>query len=813
METKPDPQVLRLTRKQVEALLSDSYVDTYDVSGKAIRVDLVTEGAAVSIPTRAALSQEAKVDLFASLFVGREDVYSVRWESKTGKSGYSPVCENQWKPGICQLPRIKCSDCLHRKYSPMAPSVLESHLRGEKVVGLYPLLPDSSCLLLAFDCDGHDWLADSQAILATIRGWGLAGYLERSRSGDGAHVWIFFTAPVQARMARLLGTAILTKTMESRPEIGLRSYDRMFPNQDWMPEGGFGNLIALPLQKVPRAKGNSVFLDDDGVPFADQWAHLSEIRKVTPGEVADRINDSARSGNVLDIPAVSNDEDSEDKWSRVPEMSDGLLAVSSAHSSPSTLGTVIVRLDGEVSVPLVNEEDKPLPASVKNRLIRLAAFQNPEFYQAQRLRLNTHLIPRVIGCAVEDSGWLKLPRGLHSELISCLDEMGGKPDVQDERNTGSPIEVNFQGTLRDDQKKVLNTVLANETGIVSAPTGFGKTVLACSVLASRKVNTLILVHRSQLLDQWRTQLQSLLGLKRKEIGVIGKGTRRPTGRIDVATIQSLYQNQKVDPLVAEYGQIIVDECHHVSAFSFEQVLRTASARFVLGLTATPIRRDGLHPIMFMQCGPLRVKVKRDKSNAAHRQEVVWRSIPSSPALSTEMGMTDLYAVLAQNEKRTECVVEDVLGCLAEGRFPLVLTERKAHLDSIHKGLLAKSDASIAVLYGGQGKKARAEAMALAEAKDGTQRVVLATGKLVGEGFDLPDLDTLLIALPISWRGTLQQYVGRLSRITATKSLVRVIDYEDLGHPILSKMAERRRAGYKMLGFRPQTEEGPDSKAL
>jgi superfamily II DNA or RNA helicase len=392
-------------------------------------------------------------------------------------------------------------------------------------------------------------------------------------------------------------------------------------------------------------------------------------------------------------------------------------------------------------------------------------------------------------------------------VVDCLGDGGLTVEIHDERNHGRSVEVSFVGSLRADQQKVVGVALAHESGVISAPTGFGKTLLACAILASRKVNTLILVHRGQLLDHWRTQIQTHLGISKKEIGVFGKGRKRPTGLIDVATIQSLYQGQKVDPMIAEYGQIIVDECHHVSAFSFEQVLRSAPARYVLGLTATPIRRDGLHPIMFMQCGPLRVKVKRDKDDIPHKQEVVWRDF--SPAgITPEMVVTDLYTLLAQDSNRTSLIVDSIVSCLGEGRFPLVLTERKAHLDLIHQELVSKTDASIAVLYGGQGKKARAEAMARIETTVSGPRVVLATGKLVGEGFDLLELDTLFIALPISWRGTLQQYVGRLARSSANKSLVQVHDYQDLGHPILLKMGEKRRSGYRMLGF--GSRNGPQS---
>jgi len=538
-------------------------------------------------------SPEEKVKSFLNLFRGREDVYAVRWEGRKGKAGYSPACRRVWG-----RPYPKHSE-EPQEYFPLTDQVIHDHLMGKLTAGVYPLLADETCWFLAADFDKATWQEDVRAYLHTCGEWKVPALLERSRSGRGGHIWIFFAAPLPARLARKLGAVILTRTMERRHQLGLDSYDRFFPSQDAMPKGGFGNLIALPLQHVPRGHGNSVFLDTELNPHSYQWSVLSCVRRMELGEVESVVRETERSGDIIGVRrSVTDDEQAEDPWTLPPsrKKKDDVI------SGPLPPRVRVVRGN------LIFVEKEGLPSAMLNRLHRIAAFQNPEFYRAQAMRLSTFDKPRVIRCAAEFPKHVALLRGCLGEIIALLESHKVVVDLDDQRFAGSPLDATFHGQLRPDQQAVANDMLAHDDGILSATTAFGKTVVAAWLITARKANTLVLVHRRQLLDQWRERLASFLNLPIKSIGQIGGGRRRPNGMIDVAVIQSLNRKQVVDDLVANYGHVIVDECHHLSAVSFEQVLRQVKARYVTGLTATPQRKDGHHPIIVMECGPIRHRV-------------------------------------------------------------------------------------------------------------------------------------------------------------------------------------------------------------
>lgn len=743
---------------------------------------------------------ESKIALFRSLFRGREDVYPVRWEGKDGKSGYSPACANEWKREVCRKPVVKCAGCEHRKLLPVTNQVIHDHLAGKRAIGVYPLLPDETCWFLAADFDKKTWQEDSVAFLETCGEMGISAALERSRSGNGGHIWIFFNSPITASLARKLGSAILTRTMERRHQIGFDSYDRFFPNQDTIPKGGFGNLIALPLQYIPRKSGNSLFLDQDFKPHKDQWLFLSTLNKVEAGEAEAIVQEATRTGSIIGIRNSFTDaQEEEDPWTLPP-------------SGRGIETPILGFFPDEVRIVQSNMifiEKNSLPPPMINRLMRIAAFQNPEFYKAQAMRLPTFGKPRVIACAEDYPRYIGLPRGCLDEVLELLTAYKIKVELIDERFTGNIIDVTFKGKLNPLQQTAVEALLSNENGILSATTAFGKTVVAAWLIAARKVNTLVLVHRRQLMDQWKERLAAFLDVPPKSIGQVGGGKDKRTGIIDIGIIQSLSRKGEVKDLVAEYGQIIIDECHHLSAFSFEQVLKQVRARYVCGLTATPVRKDGHHPIIMMQCGPIRFRVDAKKQAASRPFEHIivprYTNFGIPPEISN-LGIQEIYAALIVDECLNDLIFDDLLLALEAGRSPLLLTERTEHVDYF-AGRLKGFARNVIVLRGGMGKKQRkALADQLAGIPDQEERVLISTGRYIGEGFDDARLDTLFLVMPISWRGTLQQYAGRLHRLHDYKRIVQIYDYVDVNVPVLMRMYEKRLKGYNAIGYRVQGKD-------
>ncbi|BBO85834.1 helicase [Desulfosarcina ovata subsp. sediminis] len=763
----------------------------------------------------------AKIYLFISLFKGRSDVYAKRWESKNkGTSGYSPVCLNQWQAGVCKKPKISCSKCENKDYAALDENAIENHLRGNIVVGVYPMLQDETCHFLAVDFDETDWQSDISVFRDVCIELAIPVAVERSRSGNGGHIWFFFETPVSSALARKFGTILLTTAMNKRHEIQFKSYDRLFPSQDIMPKGGLGNLIALPLQKTAREKSNSEFVDEHFQSHEDQWAFLSTIQRISQGRLEEVLSEL---GEVHELGVLKQDEEeaAEKPW----ETSKTKIELQ-RDDFPKCIEIVRANM---LFIPKAGISQRGM-----NRLKRLASFKNPMFYKQQAMRLPTYGHPRVISCADETNAYLCLPRGCKTELVSELEELGIEIRIRDKRDSGRRIDVEFNGQLRDEQSLALNHLLQNDTGILSGTTAFGKTIVAIKLIAEKKVNTLILVDKVSLLSQWKERLLEFLvvneplpeqpatqakkrGRKKKVsvIGQLGSGKNSLSGIVDIAVMQSLSRKGEVKECVKNYGMIIADECHHASAFTYEQILKTANAKYIYGLTATPTRKDGHHPILFMHCGPIRYRdnPKKQAENRPFEHYIVPRFTSLRVPIDIgeqEVSIQQLYNEIMESDFRNQQIIDDVLNNYHQGRNCILLTLRTAHVEWLAKRLKEKVPDVIA-LTGGMGRKATREIFqSIADIPADRNIILVATGHFIGEGFDEPRLDTLFLAMPISWKGTLQQYAGRLHRLYETKKEVKIYDYVDIQVKMLEKMYQKRLNGYASMGYKAKGEELADT---
>ncbi|MBQ4109909.1 MAG: DEAD/DEAH box helicase family protein [Clostridia bacterium] len=749
-------------------------------------------------------STNEKIQLYRSLFCGREDVFARRWYSKTTeKSGYQPVCENEWADGLCDKRKYKCSACPNRKLSPITDEDIYKHLEGKDyygrdVIGIYPMLIDETCHFLCADFDDKEYEKDALAFCEICDELNIPAHIERSRSGGGAHVWMFFDTPVPAATARKLGSLILTKAMEKRSELSFSSYDRLFPNQDTMPNGGFGNLIALPLQGQARKNDNSVFVDRSFRAYSDQWEYLSSIQKISIQSI-EKIVDVFSKNDIL---GTLVDDSPEKPWEAKQKIQ------LTSNDFPDKLEIVRSNM---IYIPR-----EGLSANAGNQIKRLAAFKNPDFYKSQAMRLPIYDKPRIICTADITDAYIGLPRGCESALLDIIADKIKNIDIIDKTNAGKNIPVEFNGKLREEQELAVSELLKHNIGVLSATTAFGKTVIASYLASQRKTNTLILVHTQALMQQWKKSLEQFLtfdiippdqrkGRGRKKVwspvGLLGAGKDTLNGIVDVAVMQSLVDSDEVKDLVRNYGMIIVDECHHVSAVNFEKILKYANAKYVYGLTATPTRQDGHHPIIFMQCGPIRYRV--DAKAQADKREFEHYLIPRFTSFRniSDDNITALYKKLSDDAMRNNLIVNDVATAIKNGRTPIILTERREHVAVLAELLKSYCDNVIEIIGTTSAKSRRETLEKLENIPQEESLVVVATGRYVGEGFDYPRLDTLFLALPIAWKGKVAQYAGRLHRNYPGKTEVQVYDYIDIHVPVLERMYQKRVKSYSAIGYK------------
>jgi superfamily II DNA or RNA helicase len=732
------------------------------------------------------LSPDEKITLFMKLFCCRTDVYPRLWENtRKGTKGYSPVCRNEWISGICSKPKVKCTECVNRAFSVFSKDVVKAHLEGRIVSGMYAIRSDDTCTFLAADFDGDGWQEEVSAYRKSAAEIDIPVSVEISRSGNGAHAWIFFSDPVLAADARRLGFIILSLSQKTRNSFDVSSYDRFFPNQDILPEGGFGNLIALPLQKNARNYGRTVFIDESLAEYEDQWEYLKTVKRITSDAVYEKcetlkqysIDFESSTSEIVLKESLSNDD---------------------VFTQARTLEVII---NTGVNIDL-----KMISPRIANELFRLATFSNPKFFELQNMRFSTWGTPRYICSARQEGNYINLPRGILEATIEVLRSAGIVPDIHDNRPEFSPLSVQFQGDLFENQKEAVQAMLRYEYGVLKAPPGAGKTVMGCAIIAERKAPTLIIVHRDQLVGQWQEQLITLLGIDKKQIGVYGGTRRKLKGMIDIAMIQSLARCENIKAMLSGYGHIIIDECHHIPAVTFENILMEVNAKYILGLSATPFRKDGLQKILFLQCGPIRYSMEDCNRNNTSRKVLV-RDYESAnlPINSRALQLYEIWDMIVTDPSRLTMIAKDVSIALMNGRVPVLLSDRKEHLSRMYDEIVAQGSIDkerLFILTGDIGKKERREMLKSIKEmiNTGVKPCILSTGSFIGEGFDLPECDTLFLAMPVSFKGRLIQFAGRLQRDHIDKTDVFIYDYVDTGLGLTMSMFKKRISAYREMKY-------------
>lgn len=759
-------------------------------------------------------------DFFMMFCRGRKDLYDLRYTNpKTGKNGYYTQCFNRWDRG-CHIQKkdgVRCKDCELRAYKPVTLPLIKAHMNGtdpngNDVVAIYPMLENNLCQLLVFDFDNHAkgaeqedyaniddrWKEEINALRRICKNLDVDAVVERSRSGRGAHLWIFFKEMIPARLARKFGFALLEKGAESVNLKSFKYYDRMIPTQDALPEGGLGNVIALPLQGMALKSGNSAFVDENWNAYEDQLKVLAGTRRLTRQEIEDYLSLWYSTG------FTSEDNGTDAPWDKNSEI-----------EAASVKGVVRIVLADRIYIDSSGMSNK-----TKRQLRRMATFSNKQYFQNQAMDMPNYDESRFIYLGSDEGKYIVLPRGLREDILKKFDNAGIRYKIEDKRTQGRELNISFKGELRESQIPAAETMLENETGILHAATAFGKTVVCCDMIARRGISTLILVDRADLMNQWIKRLDEFLdideelpeyqtktGRTRKRKSLIGnlQGAHDTlTGIVDVAMIRSLKKKDGFHPMLKEYAQVYFDECHHAASESAIEVLQEINAKYVYGVTATPKRGDGKEKINEFLLGPIRYRfTAKDRAEEQNIDHLVYprftRTVKPHHLSKTPYG-NDAYELIRNNDVRDEQIIRDVADCVQAGRTPVVLTKYVDHANKLSERLKKYADRLI-LLTGANGTKARrAQVKELNEVDDSDSLILVGTGSLLGEGFDFPRLDTLFMATPVSGENVVEQYVGRLNRDYDGKENVIVYDYVDSHIPKFDKMYAARLKAYKKIGY-------------
>lgn len=764
---------------------------------------------------------------FFSMFWGRTDVYSKRTIKKsTGEVNYYTQCYNFWRNGCPRMSgsKIKCQDCEKQAYKKLERKQIIAHLKGEAedatdVIGVYPLLEDETCRFIVFDFDNHEKDAEKSDFANTDNIWkeevdtlrqicvlnGIDPLVERSRSGKGAHLWIFFHKPIEAALARKFGNALLRKGAESVNLKSFSYYDRMLPMQDHLPNGGVGNLIALPLQGQALKEGNSAFVDENWNAYPDQWKILLSKPKLTKEFIEDKIKEwkLSTSYETVGLSEITH-KDGEKPWDKTKHfLKDDVEGIMR-----------IILADGVY----INTEN--LGVRIQNRIREMAAFSNPEFYKNQAMGLSNFANARYIYLGKDENDYIKIPRGLLENVTEQCDRVGIEYHIEDNRCTGREINVSFNGQLKDSQIPAVEALVEKDNGILNAATAFGKTVVCCNVVAKRKVNTLILLQSSSLIEQWESALEKFLiideeppeyetptGRKKRRKSVIGKlqgAHDSTTGIIDIAMVGSLCKKGEYHKRLKDYGLVILDECHHAASDTIVDVLQEVNAKYVYGVTATPLRSDGLEKINYMLLGPIRYKyTSKDRVKEQGIAHLVYPRFTRAVAPrfgQDKMHPNEAYAIVRENDDRDNLIINDVIQCVKDGRTPVILSKYVDHSKKLYERLKDKAD-YVFLLSGENSKKEHKNIIGqMNQVQPNETMILVATGTLIGEGFDFPRLDTLIMATPVAWKSVVEQYAGRLNRDYEGKESVIIYDYVDSHISMFDKMYYKRLKAYKQIGY-------------
>ena len=714
---------------------------------------------------------------FFAMFWGREDIFAKR--AKNGN--YYPQCDNRWNNVLCPKQKgqkMYCEDCEHTSWTKLKPEIIVLHLVGDRkegtdVIGVYPLFSDGTCRFLVFDFDNHEkgaekkdfankddsWHDEVDALRMICRQNGIEALVERSRSGRGAHVWIFFQKPIAAATARNFGLLLLDKGLKSINLKSFRYYDRMYPSQD--ATNRIGNLIALPLQGQALKKGNSAFVDENWNAYSDQWGHLLYTRKLSQDEIEKAVDKWQLELSMQHGAAdFLNSKNRLKPWKR-----------HDAFAAADVTGKLHIVLADGIYIDALN-----LKPYLQNQIRCMAAFDNPVFYKNKRLGYSNYYNFSTVYLGEDTEGYIKLPRGLFENIIAECKKAKINYDIEDHREKGRPIRVSFNGELRVQQDLAAESLLAYDNGMLNAATAFGKTVVCGYLIAQRKVNTLILLESTDLISQWEEELNRFLiideeppeyqtktGRIKKRTSVIGtlKGGRDTmTGIIDIAMIGSLYKKGAFHERINTYGMVIMDECHHAASSTAQEVLKKVNARYVYGVSATPIRSDGLEKINYLLLGSVRHKYTAlERAEDQGIDHFVYPRYTRVINVSAARGdINAAYALISNSEVRNELILTDIKDCMKNGRTPLILTKYKEHAKFIYDSVQEDADC-VFILYGDNSTKendsVRRQLKAIPQEKS---LILVATGQKVGEGFDYPRLDTLMLGAPVSFPGRLEQYV-------------------------------------------------------